>query len=520
MIGKSLIAVTIVTVIRLVASTGLQAQQYDASSTSGEVADLYQRLDAAERQISQLQNELFQTQAVRSESSGLYHLASSYYAEEDEDGSESSDVTQELEDLKSSVKDLQDANEDIESALKTFVNVGTSKATIKLSGRIHGDYWAFPGADPGIDAFEGGDPEDRFALRRARFGVAGNITDHMLYKIEMEFADPNDTEFRDLYLGFTELPLLRTVLIGNQKRPYGLDHLNSSRYNVFMERPFIIEAFNEDARRLGICSYGVSENERWNWRYGVYNLEKLQDDGSYMGDHYQLQMAGRLANTIWYDDYSDGRGYAHWAIAGTVAYPDGIDQPGQVNSNEARFSTRPEARSTNRWLNTDRIAFADDYELAALEGVLNVGPFQVVGEYQYTWMNRTNALTDLEFGGGYVYVAYFLTGEHMPWERDSGTLGRVKPFENFFLVDTCDGDRDGGWGAWQVAVRYSHGDLSDEDITGGVGDSVTFGLNWHWNTNARMQFNYLYGHIDERGPIDGFAAGDYSILGTRLMVDF
>ncbi len=104
--------------------------------------------------------------------------------------------------------------------------------------------------------------------------------------------------------------------------------------------------------------------------------------------------------------------------------------------------------------------------------------------------------------------------------RKSGTLGRVKPFENFFLVDTCDGCRDGGWGAWQVAARYSHGDFTDEDITGGVGDALTLGLNWHWNTNARMQFNYLYGQIDQRGPIDGFTAGDYSILGTRLMVDF
>jgi phosphate-selective porin OprO/OprP len=71
-----------------------------------------------------------------------------------------------------------------------------------------------------------------------------------------------------------------------------------------------------------------------------------------------------------------------------------------------------------------------------------------------------------------------------------------------------------------VALRYSYADLTDEDVTGGIGEAVTFGLNWHWNTNARMQFNYLYGHIDQRGPIDGFTAGDYSIFGTRLMVDF
>ena len=29
----------------------------------------------------------------------------------------------------------------------------------------------------------------------------------------------------------------------------------------------------------------------------------------------------------------------------------------------------------------------------------------------------------LIFGGCYVYVAYLLTGEHVPWERESGTIG-------------------------------------------------------------------------------------------------
>ena len=48
MTGKRLLTVTIVTVIGLAASTGLQAQQQDASTTTSEVAELYQRLDAAE----------------------------------------------------------------------------------------------------------------------------------------------------------------------------------------------------------------------------------------------------------------------------------------------------------------------------------------------------------------------------------------------------------------------------------------------------------------------------------------
>ena len=72
----------------------------------------------------------------------------------------------------------------------------------------------------------------------------------MNYKIEMEFAGGNKSEFRDAYLGWKNLPKIGKLQLGNQKRPYGLDHLNSSRYNVFLERPFVIESFNQDARRL------------------------------------------------------------------------------------------------------------------------------------------------------------------------------------------------------------------------------------------------------------------------------
>ena len=93
-----------------------------------------------------------------------------------------------------------------------------------------------------------------------RFGVRGTVKDNMEYRIEMEFAGGNASEFRDAWLGFNELPVLQTLLIGNQKRPYGLDHLNSSRYNVFLERPFVIESFNQDARRFGIVSYGITED--------------------------------------------------------------------------------------------------------------------------------------------------------------------------------------------------------------------------------------------------------------------
>ena len=359
-----------------------------------------------------------------------------------------------LEQLQEKVDD-HDANL-ADAMSRIFVLPGASgsrKPT--LFGRVNLDWWTFPGTGPGLNFIETGDPtdspQDRVRFRRLRFGVQGKVNDLMEYKIAMEFAGGTVTTFKDAYLGFNDLSFLQTVLIGNQKRPYGLDQINSARYNVFMERPLIVDATIEgDTRRFGIASYGVSDDEAWNWRFGLWNMQNISATGRYVSDHYQLETAGRLANTFWWDECSDGRGYGHWAISASFADPDG--RGAGAAPNHGRFRTRPEAQSTRRWIDTGAIAGADFYELLALEGVLNVGPVQFVSGFEHVWLQRQGG-SDLSFHGAYAYVSYFLTGEHMPWNRRTGALGRIKPFENFFLVERCCGGSGGGWGAWQIAAR-------------------------------------------------------------------
>jgi phosphate-selective porin OprO/OprP len=417
---------------------------------------------------------------------------------------------------------LADEHNTLQDAMKRAATSGHSGATARIMGRIHLDHWAFPGDSPGVNAFEKGDPDitpqDRLELRRLRFGVEGDIRENMLYRIDMEFSGGNDPEFRDVYLGFSELPVLRTLLIGNQKRPYGLDHINSSRYNIFLERPYIVEAFNQDNRRLGLQSWGHSEDLVYNWRYGVFNQRLIQDEGQYVSDHYQPELAGRLASTFFYDEACGGRDYGHWAIAGSIANPDGSDLPGRA-TNEARFRTRGEVRSDSRWLDTGIIENANDYDLLALENVWNFGPLQIVGEYQSLWLDR-NAPSDLRFHGGYVYAAYVLTGEHVPWDRETGQLDRLEPFANINPLGSGVDNQRAGWGAWQIAYRASYGDLSDDDILGGVGRSHSAALLWYWNPWAKVVFNVVYGEIDEHAAVAGQTSGDYTALGTRFMVDF
>jgi len=418
MLFKRLASAALATAVGLGAVGSALAEEVTVKSE--DLSALIQRLEAAEKKIKQLEStsqaaavpkapaaprEFDVPASVASASNGqaVVRRASSSALDNDP-------IIERLQTLENKWVDLDAADKKFSDTLENGVVLEKSKssvANLKIEGRIHLDYWAFPDTDAGTEQFEGSgtpftpqNPQDRFTTRRMRLGFSGDIKDNMLYVAQLEFAGVDDPEFRDLYIGFKDLPWLKTLLIGNQKRPYGLDHLNSSRYNVFLERPFIIESFNEDARRIGVASYGLSDDQAWNWRYGVYNMEKAHPDGQYVGDHYQLEIAGRLANTAWYDECSDGRSYAHWAVSGTYASPDGTAGP--TNRNEARFRTRPEARTTQRWLNTGAIAGADNYGLLGLEGVVNLGPTQVVAEWQNLWLERTGG-SDVHLHGGYVY---------------------------------------------------------------------------------------------------------------------
>ena len=430
--------------------------------------------------------------------------------------------------LEDKLKRLDSSWAKFDDAEKTKKDDAAKKPTFKIGGRIQADFWDFIDQSNGIGYFEhpisaspkyGQDPEDFFAFRRVRLECQGEIPDNMLWRLQVDFNNPNSPEMKDVYLGFNELPGNQTLLIGNQKIPLGLDALNSSRFNVFVERPTVNDAFSTDYRRPGVCMYGVNDDQSINWRYGAFYLENISDDGRYLGDSRQMSINGRLAGSPWYDESSDGQGYFHWGIAGMVAKPDGGATAADTNINEARFSTRPEGRSQGRWLDTGMISGAEWFETIGLETILNLGPTQIVGEYERTFTQR-NGFGNTQFDGTYVYVSYFLTGEHIPYDRESGTLGRVVPFENFFLVDRQHRGHSTGWGAWNVAARYSYLDLTDKDILGGVGHAGTLPLNWHWNAYAKLQFDVSYGQISDHKNIGGYTGGDYTLCGTRFAIDF
>jgi len=480
------------------------------------IDDLQEQLRAQGQRLGQLERQMSEQQDV------LRRLPSVTHDDDPLDQS-SREIEARVERLEESVLGFEQESSRFLESLSTY-------ARRSVNGRIHIDAWGFPRTSSGVNVMESGDPVvdplDRLVYRRIRFGLHGKVPpENMSYRVEIEFSGEDGSQFRDAWIGWDDLWLLDRVRLGNLKRPYGLDHLNSSNFNVFMERPFVVDAFNEDNRRFGLAANGVSDDLRFNWRYGVYNLALIQDAGSTLGDEPQLELAWRLANTLWYDESSGGRCYGHWALSGTFAFPDGFAPNDGVVDNHALFRTRPEGRSSNHWLNTDRIDGAESYQILGVESVVNLGAFQFAGEYMNLWLQRADGFgSEIHLHGGYFYLSYFLTGEHIPWNRTMGILGRVEPFEDFF-GDECFLSGHRGSGAWQIAVRLSYANFNDDDVFGGIGQSVTFGLNWHWNAHARLQLNYISGRVDDR--LADFAAGgsamvsgSYQITGARCIIDF
>lgn len=459
------------------------------------------------------------------------------------DKDQSDEKNEDAKSLDERVDDVETNIERIHHDLEGYVIPGTKNSTMKIVGRIHIDAWGWPGDSAAVNVFETGDPEitpqNRFGFRRVRFGVRGDVWKTMEYRIETEIANASEFEWRDVWLGFNDVCFADALLIGNQKRPFGLDHLNSSRFNIFIERPFIVEALNEDARRLGIQNYWFTEDLRYNMRAGLFTLRKIQDSGgNYVSDHMQGQVAGRLATTFLWED--DGRIYGHFAVSGAIAEPDGdflTDPAAGVGrgraANEGRLFTRPESRTQNRWLNTGRIRGASVWSILGLEHAFNYGPLQVVSEFMVSTIDRNDFAVlpgrdaQLLMHGGYVYLAYFLTDDYMSWDRESGTLGRIEPERPLYKVEPgCECDPSTGLGAWQVALRYSYADLTDENVFGGEGDAVTLGLVWYWNANASLQLNYGWGNISDRRVTTGaapgqvFEGGKYEFAGVRGRIDF
>ena len=242
--------------------------------------------------------------------------------------------------------------------------------------------------------------------------------------------------------------MLGNVRVGHFKECFGLEDLTSDNYTTFMERSLDDEGAFCPGRNDGIMAYNWTENQRATWAIGTFtNQTGFDQPPTFVFDHWGLDMTMRATYLPWYDEASGGRGLLHTGLG--YVYRSAPD-------NTMTFATRPESAFAPSVVN---MTLTDLNDMQVAERGSGPGLRAALRAVGVLRLDRSIARTDVNnnFYGAYVFVSYFLTGENRPYNRKMGVFDRVRPYENFFRVRTCDGRRPpaAAPGKWPIASRTS-----------------------------------------------------------------
>jgi phosphate-selective porin OprO/OprP len=366
---------------------------------------------------------------------------------------------------------------------------------LKFGGRLQYDFdWI--GNKPAETRV--GELPDGFETRRARLYVSGDLGKNIGFKWEYDWSS-GAAVVRDLYLELKQLPAVGTLRLGHFKEPFSLDEVMNTNYLTFMEAGLpnvLVPSYNG-----GAMIYNTALEERMTWAAGIFRDTAANDGGMGQRDG-QYAFTTRITGLPWYED--NGKRLFHLGTSFSVRNRD-------VN---VRYRQRPEMHLAPFFVDTGNY-FTRDTCLYGTEGALVLGSFHAEAEYIAANMSADNNVArvgnqpDPDYHGYYIQAGYFLTGETRPYNKATAVFDRVKPLKPY---------GQGGFGAWEVAGRFSYLDLDDDRIDGGKLWDYTLGLNWYLHSNVRLMWNYIRSRVDIGPGADTRASADIFMM--RAQVDF
>ncbi len=390
--------------------------------------------------------------------------------------------------------------------------------------------------------------------RRVRLVMEGNFWETFEYR--WNYAPENNSfntiGLDEFWVGDNKIPVIGTVRVGHVKSPIGLegDMTSSSRCMTFMERSCYSESIELNQNFVtGIWFGNTAFDDRVFWSAAAF-----RPDNANSSDYFGTGQWGWQARTTCLPIYEDeGRHLLHLGLS--FGWRDGTaSSPGAAET--VRLRARPELRdddpagsgpppagntipnlylpnsNISRLVDTGSIICNQEW-LLGTEVLYIRGPFSLQGEYGWNFLNNAQTaagkpIEDYIFNGGYLQLAYTLTGENRAYDRKSGGLSRYYfgaqgPYENAFLVRDADGNLCSGHGAVEAAIRYSYTDLnsmvgSKSPIQGGIMEGLSVGLNWYLNVNLTVNTEWVY---DYRFDLNATTmVGSTSGFGTRVQLSF
>lgn len=423
---------------------------------------------------------------------------------------------------------------------------------VRLSGFFQLDDGLFSQNQRSTDRI--GDAYDGVSFRRTRLMAVGKLTEFTNFSIEMDFAAAGRPSFFDVWGEQEEIPFFGTIRIGQFRQPGTMDSWTSVRHLEFLERSAAFNA-TDPFRRVGIMAYSMSEDERTSWAYSVYgtgltfwngvgtSYSTIGDNrnGSQIGDNGGVSFASRATHLVYYDEPSEGRyllhvggGYGYSSVGGqgtagpfaktfrSAIFPEFY--VGDITGIGLTGAGTPLVLDTGRYL-------ANSFNFFHLELAGASGPAHFQTELMLETVNQLHGPVVFE-PAAYVQCGYMLTGETIGYLKQAGVFDyNVVPFTPFF--GTGRRGRMVGFGAWEVAARWSYVDLSGVNIrpsnilpapartlppspNAGVLNETTVGVNWWWNRFTRVQFNWIHSMPD----YIGYGSAPFDIYGTRFQIEF
>ncbi len=395
------------------------------------------------------------------------------------------------------------------------VTSADGRSSLALRGNVQADFAHYDQAPPGTLATDyrrgsvgavglretdaARDLSDGAYFRRARLGVEGTMARDFTYRFLAEFGGSGiegGGRINDAYVAYTGWAPF-TFQAGAFSPPANMSDGVATEDLMFIERATPSElsrAMGGADGRLGVMVR--AGGPRW--------MGALTYTGRAVGDaevfDSQRALVGRLGGLVLTSaDYNVHLGLnGTWVIDPAQTALTGSSQFG------LRLRDRPEIRvDGTRLIDTGNVD-ADGGYSAGVEFAANWRNFLLEGEnYWYGIERRASTLDDPRFGGYYVQASWIPTGEARRYVATSGAFQAPRARVPF--------DGRGGWGAFELALRYSHTDLNFHEglagtpagadaVRGGDQSILTAGVNWYLNANVKLMLNYLHIDVDRLNP--------------------
>lgn len=366
---------------------------------------------------------------------------------------------------------------------KKGLNFETADKTFKfkLGGRIHADA-NYHNGDNYRDGAAHVEANDGTEIRRARMRFEGVFYNDWLFRIEPDFADDN-VRVKDAFLQYNGVHGL-VITGGQQKQNFSRELQESSNDMMFTERSLmnILNAPTVD-RAIGLNFESFGKN--YVAKAGIYgdSVTPARTTGTEVGN--AGDEGWGISSRLVYNPILEKTKLIHLGIAGNYRTPDATGDVAKGKALQLAYETN---NMSNLDLVNTSVNDVDNIKMMGLEAAGLYGPFSVGAEYTRSWIDRKQKGTtinsgdsNLELDGWYAEAAWAITGESRGYKE--GNFRYLEPAKPFSL-------KNGGWGAWELATRYSTADLNDGGFHGGELSNVTVALNWYFNSNFRLLANY------------------------------